>query len=80
MVQVIGYPLLVSFHPETTQCHSERSEESLLTALAMRFFVALLLRMTSEKTFSGWKLVIRENIIRLLRMLANTKSFLRRSE
>ena len=38
---------LVSIHPKTSQCHSERSEESLLTPLTMRFFVALLLRMTS---------------------------------
>jgi hypothetical protein len=42
---------LIRFHRGTTQCHSEPSEESLLTLLAMRFFVvppfAGLLRMTS---------------------------------
>jgi hypothetical protein len=44
----------IRVHPETTKCHSERSEESLLTPLTMRFFVALLLRMTSENRASGW--------------------------
>jgi hypothetical protein len=47
----------VSVRPETIQCHSERSEESLLPPLNMRFFVALLLRMTSENRVPGWTLV-----------------------
>jgi len=47
---------MTAVHPETIQCHSERSEESLLPPLTMRFFVALLLRMTSENRVPGWKL------------------------
>jgi len=46
-------PRLISVHPETTQCHSERSEESPLGPETMRFFVALLLRMTREGWISG---------------------------
>ena len=45
-------------------CHSEPfdrlREESLLTPLTMRFFVALLLRMTSENMVFGWTLTTNE--------------------
>jgi len=49
---------LISFHPETTSCHSERSEESLRSRyyeILRRPPSAGLLRMTSKNMVSGWK-------------------------
>ncbi len=47
---------LTSFHPEITECHSERSEESLATQRKVRFFVVALLRMTPNSNICGWTL------------------------
>jgi hypothetical protein len=48
---------LTSFHPEITECHSERSEESPATQRKVRFFVVALLRMTPNSNIYGWTLI-----------------------
>jgi endonuclease/exonuclease/phosphatase family metal-dependent hydrolase len=50
--------LPIDVHPESTQCHSERSEESLRGPVSSRFFVASLLRMTSLSTLCARTLII----------------------
>ncbi len=52
------YVPFVDVHPERTECHSERSEESLRDPVPKRFFVASLLRMTPTSTVSRCTLII----------------------
>jgi hypothetical protein len=47
---------IASVHPEFPACHSERSEESTPKQETKRFFVASLLRMTSQIVISRWRL------------------------